>query len=282
MQATRIDAKQHQQQLQVFRPALTDHPNRNSSVLIPIVAPNGHVAVSLEDALQISAYLVPRSRPQTAGNADVDAPREKLPSIHEVTQHLTVKANASYSDFPGVGFPDLSMNVREYDVEVPRDPVVFVVAGDLKLDRQRTIGPLDVLADEAVGLKPAGERRLGDLQTVGLVVFELVLEHARPAGSHERRAGDLRTMGVEVQPHPHLELVDAQPARLSASLARGFDHVIRRSLDEATVTETHSPHRLAPVGLDSHDAGGSTRVVDLSPDLLVLDDLADRDHPVWS
>ena len=111
------------------------------------------------------------------------------------------------------------MHVGERDVEVARHPVELVVVGDLELDRQRAVGAVLVLADEAVGLQPAGERGLGDGDAIVVVGSpRLVVEAATRTGGDQRAARNLRAVRVQVHAHAELELVDAQPVAASASL----------------------------------------------------------------
>ena len=88
-----------------------------------------------------------------------------------------------------------------------------------------------VLADEPVGLQPAGERGLGDRNWIGGGRSTVVVGQA--ARRDERTLGDLRPMRMQVHPHPHLELVDPQPLRLRPPLAHRLDDVIGGRLDEA-------------------------------------------------
>ena len=168
------------------------------------------------------------------------------------------------------------MHVREHDIEVVGDPCVLIIVRGHELDRQRAVGAV-VLPDESVGLEPAGKSRLGHQPRVGLGRF---IEKIARTCHRERALGHSCHVWVEVQTHPRLELVDAQPRGRGASLRNGLHDVIGRGLDVRAVAEVDAPHRLRSVRLHRNDARRAMRVIDLAPDLLVLDQPADRHHSV--
>src|SRR6266542_5634861 len=86
---------------------------------------------------------------------------------------------------------------------------------------------------------------------------------------------------MQVHAHSWLELVDAEPLRLRAPLVNGFYDVVGGRLDPLPVAESDAKDGLLPVVLDRDDAGDAVSVIHLAPDLIAVDELADRHHSVW-
>src|SRR5205823_5815242 len=109
--------------------------------------------------------LVVRGRPEAIGDADLGSATLELPLPDELAQHLAGEADATDAERRVVRLhvPHMAMDVREHDVEIGADPVVLVVARDLKLDRQGAVRSPLVLSYEAVCLQPPCKRRLRGL-----------------------------------------------------------------------------------------------------------------------
>src|SRR6266536_2860692 len=86
---------------------------------------------------------------------------------------------------------------------------------------------------------------------------------------------------MQVHAHSWLELVDAEPLRLRAPLVNGLYDVVGARLDPLPVAESDAKDGLLPVVLDRDDAGDAVSVIHLAPDLIAVDELADRHHSVW-
>ena len=281
--AAGMDPDRVEKDLQVLGPPLADHGEADPGVLVAAGAADGHVAIGLEDATEIGADLLMGRGPQAAGNADLRSAREKLPALDEVAEHLPVEADPPNLDLLRVGQTHLAMHIGQRDIEVLHHPGVLVVARDLELDGQRSIRPVLVLPDEAIGLQPAGECSLGAIDAGGLVEsFEMIgsleVSQGRTTCSHQCAVSDLCSVRMQMHPHAGLELIDAEPLRLGAPLRDSLDDVVGSGFDEAAVAELHAHHRLTTVGLDGDDPRNAVGVVDLPADLLALDELPDRNH----
>ena len=213
VRAARVDAEHAEQDLDVLGPPLADDGEADARVLAAVVAAHGDVAVGLEDAAQVRGDLLVRRGPQLVGTRHLGAAREQVPALDERRRAPRRRAGCAA---PATSSVSASRTLRwtsgQRDVEVLLDPRALVVVGDLELDRQRAVRAVVVLADEAVGLQPAGERRLGDLD--GVDRRHASSPNGADAGGDERALGDLRAVRVQVHPHADLELVDAQPLRL--------------------------------------------------------------------
>ena len=93
-----------------------------------------------------------------------------------------------------------------------------------------------------------------------------------------RSIGDFGAMRMEMHPDSGSELVYPQPPGLSAALVHSLDDMITGRLDEAAVPQRETEDLFESVRLNSDDFGHAIRVVDLAPDLVLLDQLADWDH----
>jgi len=87
-------------------------------------------------------------------------------------------------------------------------------------------------------------------------------------------------VGVKVHPHPDLELIDAKPFGRRPALADSLYYVVRCRLDKTAVAETDPVDRLPAVVCRCDDTCNTARVVDLAPNLVVVDELSDWNHPV--
>ena len=162
---------------------------------------------------------------------------------------------------------------------------ILVVGRGLELDRERAVRAVVVLADEAVSLKPAGKSGLGDRDT--LLVETPRTDRPRtccePPDRHERALGDLGPVGMEMHPHARLELVDPKPGRRGARALDGLDEMIGRwPRSTGRCGACTRKTGLRPLYFTATIRVDALRVVDLATDLVVLHELADRNHPVRS
>src|SRR5437763_170388 len=62
-QTARVDPEDHQQELEILGPPLSDDRDADARVLVAMLAPDRYIAVGLEHTLQVGADLVVRRGP---------------------------------------------------------------------------------------------------------------------------------------------------------------------------------------------------------------------------
>src|SRR2546425_12138510 len=101
------------------------------------------------------------------------------------------------------------MHVRHRDRQILNDPAVLFIVCNLELDGQGPVRSVVVLADKAVSLKPAGERRFRARDDTFLTRDrdwqQVVRLTASDGDKHSRK--HLRAMGMQVHSHAWLKLV---------------------------------------------------------------------------
>ena len=156
------------------------------------------------------------------------------------------RAGSAVRDFVLVGLAHVRCTSGSATSRLLHYPRVLVVVGDLELDVSERFVPCSYCPTKPSACSQpasaASARRRAARQCLEWSAPSS-LSRPRSARRDECGLGDLRPMWVEMKSHAGDEL-STRSQRLGAALVDGLDHVVRRGLDEAAVSQRH-PHTRA-------------------------------------
>ncbi len=302
-----VDAEAQQQLLDVGYELRGDEPETDDGCRPRLGCrsrPHADEPVGLEEALEVAADLRRGGAPQPARQLHGDSAIQQLPLLDEGTEHLTRQPDPiAAARGVRVRSADLAMDTWEDDVQELLDLCELVGIGRLSFDDQGCARIPWWVADVAISLEPARQRRLGDRDLVGRSGCHLVpgvdipgLWPAPPAARVRARGaepGELcdpgferaqhRAAAVQNQSIPDLDLVDTLPGGVRGVRITGDqEQVVGCRVDTDAAVHSQPENLLAPVGLGRDDPGDAVAIEHLLATGVALHELTNGNQAIRS